>query len=353
MPEHLAAERAGVTRRRRRRAPNEGGSIDQRPSGRWRLRVRVDGRQVVYGTYETEDEAVRAQARWRLTGLLPADDPALTVERPASVAVGGARCDEWFTRWQEAKAARRSMVQLSRGRGGAASTAARDRAQWQRWWSPAIGAALPHAVTSTEITEVLRGLEAAGRSPNTLRTHWVMIRALFNWLVSESVIRQSPVDGIRLLVDPAEDRTREIVVPDFRFLDLLAERLPNQEDRLISELLLGTGGRRSEVAGLVVGDFDPIARRVWIRHPVVEVGGRLVRNVTPKGGRARAIIVGPQLADALNAHLARRVHPNAGDPLLTSPAGGALRWGNYLARRFRPAVPALRLSGGRSSSAVA
>ena len=48
---------------RRRRAPNDGGSIDQRVSGRWRLRVRIDDRQVTYGTYETEEEAVRAQAR--------------------------------------------------------------------------------------------------------------------------------------------------------------------------------------------------------------------------------------------------------------------------------------------------
>jgi hypothetical protein len=76
---------------KRRRAPNDGGSIDQRPSGRWRLRVRIDDRQVAYGTFETEDEAVRAQARWRVTHLLPADDPELNPEVPVSVLVGGPR----------------------------------------------------------------------------------------------------------------------------------------------------------------------------------------------------------------------------------------------------------------------
>ena len=84
---------------------------------------------MTYGTYGTEDEAATAQARWRLTGLLSADDPQ--VELPAAVAVGGVRCDEWFERWQEAKRARSSIVRAGRRRGGAESTAARDRAQWR------------------------------------------------------------------------------------------------------------------------------------------------------------------------------------------------------------------------------
>lgn len=55
---------------KRRRAPNDGGSIDRRSSGRWRLRVRIDDRQVAYGTFETEDEAVRAQAPVSMRGRL-------------------------------------------------------------------------------------------------------------------------------------------------------------------------------------------------------------------------------------------------------------------------------------------
>jgi hypothetical protein len=66
--------------------------------GRWRLRVSIEGRQATYGTYPTEDLAPDAQARWRLTHLLPADDPEQAVDLPASVAVGGVRCDEWFVR---------------------------------------------------------------------------------------------------------------------------------------------------------------------------------------------------------------------------------------------------------------
>jgi integrase len=96
--------------------------------------------------------------------------------------------------------------------------------------------------------------------------------------------------------DAVLDRVHDIVVPDFRFIDMLSDSLGVGQDRLIFELLLGTGGRRSEVAGMMVGDVDFSAKRVWVRRPVVEVEGRLVRNPMPKGGRSRAVVVGPQLA---------------------------------------------------------
>ncbi len=327
-----------MANRRRRRAPNDGGSIDQRSSGRWRLRVRMEGLQATYGLYETEEEAWRAQARWRLTHLLPADDPELAEPVPASVAVGGVRCDEWFERWQKAKAERRSIVRVGAGRGGAPSTAARDRAQWRRWWMPALGGRLPHTLVQDDVTSVLRSMEAAGRAPNTIRTHWVMIRAFLNWLVETAVLQANPVAGVSIDVDAVEDRVREIVVPDFAFLDLMAARLGAGEDRLIFELLLGTGGRRSEVAGLLVRDVDLAAGRVWVREPVVEVEGLLVRNPTPKGGHRRGIIVGPQLALLLRDHLGKRGMPDPGIPLFIGSRGGGLRWNNYLRRRFRPAV---------------
>jgi hypothetical protein len=126
--------------------PNQGGSIDQLPSGRWRLRVRADGRQLTYGVYESEEDAYQAQARWRLTHLLAEDDPELVGDAATNMAVGSARCDDWFARWQDAKLDRRTVVRVGNGRGGAATTAARDRAQWARWWSPYIGDHLPQTI---------------------------------------------------------------------------------------------------------------------------------------------------------------------------------------------------------------
>jgi integrase len=206
------------------------------------------------------------------------------------------------------------------------------------WWSPAIGARLPHTLVAADVTGVLKAMEAAGRAPNSVRTHWIMIRAFLGWLVAEGVLSVSPVLGVSVDIDPALDRTREIVVPDFRFLDLLSQRLGSGEDRLVFELVLGTGGRRSEGAGMVLGDVDLPANRVWVRQPVVEVEGRLVRNPTPKGGRMRAVIVGPQLAVLLRQQLVQKGPCAADVPLLASPTGKGFRWNNYFARTLRPAI---------------
>jgi hypothetical protein len=110
-------------RRRSRGIQGPARSPNSRVAG-GRLRVSIEGREATYGTYITEDLAADAQARWRLAHLLPADVPEQAVELPASVAVGGVRCDEWFVRWQEAKKARRSRVRVNNKRGGAESTVA-------------------------------------------------------------------------------------------------------------------------------------------------------------------------------------------------------------------------------------
>jgi integrase len=303
------------------------------------LRVPLDtGGRATYGTYATEELAALAQSRWNLTHLLPADDPEQAQELPASVAVGGVRCDEWFLRWQDAKKARQSRVRVNKKRGGAESTAARDRACWSKWWGPVLGSKLPHMVTQRDITGVIDAMEKAGLAPLTIKTHWSVIKAFFGWLFEEDVLKVSPIAKASVSADAVMDRVRDVVVPDFRFIDMLSTRLGTGQDRVVFELLLGTGGRRSEVAGMMVGDIDLPAKRVWVRQPVVEVEGRLVRNQTPKGGRSRAVVVGPQLAQLLREHLISKGMPAPDVPLLTGPTGAGFRWNNYLARRLRPKI---------------
>jgi integrase len=197
---------------------------------------------------------------------------------------------------------------------------------------------LPHMVTQRDITAVIDAMEKAGRAPLTMKTHWSVIKAFFGWLFEEDVLTVSPIAKASVSADAVLDRVRDIVVPDFRFIDMLSDRLGAGQDRLVFELLLGTGGRRSEVAGLMVGDVDLPAKRVWIRQPVVEVEGRLVRNPTPKGGRNRSVVVGPLLAQLLREHLMRMGMPAADVPLLSGVNGGGFRWNGYLARHLRPLI---------------
>src|ERR1019366_10561855 len=116
------------------------------------------------------------------------------------------------------------------------------------------------------------------------KTHWSVIKAFFGWLFEEDVLTVSPIAKASVSADAVLDRVRDIVVPDFRYIEMLSSRLGTGQDRVVFELLLGTGGRRSEVAGMMVGDVDLQARRVWVRQPVVEAEGQLGRNPRPTGG---------------------------------------------------------------------
>ena len=263
------------------------GTITQTSSRRWRLRVPIDGRQVTYGTYETEGEAADAQARWRLTHRLPAYEVEPAAEGPTRGAIGGMHCDEWFGRWQEAKRARRSRVRVNNKRGGAESTAARDRACWSKWWSPTIGQQLPHAVTQRDITGIIDSMEVAGLAPLTINTHWDVVKAFFSWLAEEDVINVSPIAKASVSVDLVFDRVREIVLPDFGFIDMLSSRLGTGQDHLVFELLVGTGGRRQPSirgSGHGSGRCGPWGR-AGLGSPTPHRGGRAPRSQPDTQGR--------------------------------------------------------------------
>jgi len=102
---------------------------------------------------------------------------------------------------------------VNRKRGGAESTAARDRACWSKWWAPTIGPMLPHVVTQRDIGEVIDAMEREGLAPLTINTHWGVVKAFFGWLADEDVLAVSPIASTSMTVDHALDRVREIVVP--------------------------------------------------------------------------------------------------------------------------------------------
>jgi hypothetical protein len=56
-----------------------------------------------------------------------------------------------------------------------------------------------------------------------------MVKAFFQWLVEEEVLSDSPIAKASMSVDPVLDHVREIVVPDFRFIDLFVG--PPRADR--------------------------------------------------------------------------------------------------------------------------
>ena len=94
------------------------------------------------------------------------------------------------------------------------------------------------------------------------------------------------------------------------------------------------GLRFGELAALRVRDVNLQRRRLTIAGSVTEVAGRLVRS-TPKTGRTRSVPF-PAMMTPIIEQLMRGKLPDA--QLLTSPAGGVLRLGNWRHRVFDPAA---------------
>jgi hypothetical protein len=67
---------------------------------------------------------------------------------------------------------------------------------------------------------VVDAMEKAGRAPLAMKTHWSVIKAFFGWLLEEDVLIVNPIAKASLSADAVLDRVREIVVPDFRFIDM-------------------------------------------------------------------------------------------------------------------------------------
>ena len=164
---------------------------------------------------------------------------------------------------------------------------------------------LPHTVTQARCRSGHRhhGAHRAGSAHDQDPLVGV-IKAFFGWLTEEGVLTVSPIAKAWVWARSGVRRRSGHRGPG------LPVRRP----------ALGPVGHRPGPPGLRVacrargsslggGGNDGRRRRppcrsgLWVRQPVVEVEGRLVRNQTPKGGRSRAVVVGPQFAQLLREHL--------------------------------------------------
>ncbi|MFN2489399.1 MAG: tyrosine-type recombinase/integrase [Actinomycetota bacterium] len=136
------------------------------------------------------------------------------------------------------------------------------------------------------------------RAANTAATEARGLQRFFRWLVDEGEIDRSPMERMRRVQTP------EVPVPVLKDDDLRrllktceGRALEDRRDLAIIRLLIDTGMRRSEIAGLQVGDLD-------------FTDG--VALVTGKGRRPRAAPFGRKSALALDRYLrARAKHPYA------------------------------------------
>jgi site-specific recombinase XerD len=138
-------------------------------------------------------------------------------------------------------------------------------------------------------------------APATTAKHYRSLQQLFRWLEDDGEITRSPMHRMR---PPAVPEQPVPILTDDQLAALLGtskgNTFENRRDSAIIRLLIDTGMRAGELAGLTVDNFDQV-------HDVAIVRG--------KGDRLRACPYGARTADALRRYnRVRGRHPHAGSP---------------------------------------
>lgn len=149
------------------------------------------------------------------------------------------------------------------------------------------------------------------RSPSTANNRYRALQQFFRWLEEEGEIETSPFGRMR----PPKMEEREVqVIPredlDRLFKSVEGRTFEDRRDAALFMMLLDTGGRLSEIAGLRMHDID-------FNHGVALVLG--------KGRRERSLPMGPTTIKTLDRYIrSRDRHRGADLPWLWLGARGRL-----------------------------
>jgi len=139
--------------------------------------------------------------------------------------------------------------------------------------------------------------------PATVAKHYRSLQQLFRWLVEDGELARSPMERMR---PPQVPEQPVAILTDDELSALLdacrGNTFENRRDTAILRLLIDSGIRAGEIAGLGVADLD---------------SEQDVAYVLGKGRRGRAVPYGRKTADALRRYLrARAQHPQVDRPEL-------------------------------------
>ena len=167
------------------------------------------------------------------------------------------------------------------------------------------------AIRREHVESFVVALQDAGQRPATVSVAYRSLQPFFKWALGENEIETSPMERMRPPIVPEEPPAvlRETELKAI-FDACSGPSFEDRRDTAIVRLLLDTGMRRAELAGLKVDDVD-LDQQVAI--------------VMGKGRRPRACPFGSKTAQALDRYLRVRIaHPFAGRAELWLAPRGAL-----------------------------
>lgn len=307
-----------MTARRPRRHGE--GSVEKLPSGKWRIRFRVNGRNRS-ATFPTE-----VAARDGLRGVLVdirrgtwVDPQAPTPDAPPTFAD-----------------ALSAYIEFRQDRGKLrANTSDGYRSIARNWLGvdddrvTGFGARLVDTITRADCNSLVASMLRKGREPSTVRNVIRLVAAVLRFAEREAGwIDRNPAEGVTL---PTSRRDEMLCLTELEVM-MLAAVFPRPSHRtLVTLAVFGGGLRAAEVAGLIVGDFDPSTGSLTIAR--AWKGGEYVETKTEAGRRTNVL---PAWLSVEIADLCAGRAPD--EPMFTSVEGAAHDHGNFMRRWFKKAV---------------
>ncbi|HUR48561.1 MAG TPA: site-specific integrase [Acidimicrobiales bacterium] len=304
----MATRRNGAARR-------QFGSTEELPSGRWRVRYRVNGQEVSPGLMF----ATRADA----ANYLEAVRAEIDSGGRRSVRAGRRLFGDWAREYLATK------VEL------APRTAAGYQGMLKNHILPAFGDAPLNEISPLAIRRFLADLAANGHSAVHRRTIRMLFCQILQAAVTEGLIPNTPCLAVkppRVHRPPPKYLTHDEVV---RLLDALTPPW----DLLVMTMVYG-GLRYCEAAALRRSSCDIERSRLFVDESMVEVDGRVVFGPT-KTHQHRFVSIPEFVRDRLAIRLLEiGSHPQT--LVFTTRSGQPARYSHF---RYREWVPATRAAG--------
>lgn len=216
---------------------NNGGSIRQRPDGRWEARVTIGSnpatgkpvRKSLYG-------ATQKEVKQKMTALLSELDKG-TYQEPSKMTVS-----QWFDEWMSTFVEPTLKPTTVEGY----SKIIRNHIK------PNIGALPLCTVRGTHVQNIFNNMLKSGHSPKTVKNASAVLHKSFSVAVKQGLITQNPCDSTEL---PKQQRQEIKPLTDAE-IPLFLSAIENEEFRNVFAVCLFAGLRRGEVLGLTWDAID-------------------------------------------------------------------------------------------------
>lgn len=152
-------------------------------------------------------------------------------------------------------------------------------------WSEKSGSAAPEVITRNDVDGWIADMQNNGNAQKTMARRISALRRYFQWLMSKKVIEKDPTAKVRTPKGPQRlPRPLQRSEIDQLFDESTPQNALELRDRLVVELLYGSGLRVAELCGLQEGNLN-------LKNQTIEVIG--------KGSKIRTIPITAYACDLL------------------------------------------------------